>query len=288
VRAARAAKRRACFFATERRFVERAGLSAMQIGEQPTWDPAGWDDTVGGAARLRAQLRRARGKGVEARAVPFAEISDFEAPVRQQIDALVARWLAARRLAPMGFLVQLSPLETSEQARYFVARRGGAVVGFAVAAPIFARGGWMVQHLLRDPGAPNGMTELLVDHVMRAAAAEGVALTTLGLSPLSGRMRLGLQLARRAGGGLFDFAGLRAFRAKLRPARWDPIFLCYPGRLFGRGLLAVHDALSAFARGSLIRFGLGCLRRVGSQREFQSRLPASAATALREKLAGRA
>ena len=52
---------------------------------------------------------------------------------------------------------------------------------------------------------------------------------------------------------MYDFDGLRAFKAKFRPRAWDPIFLSFPpGR---SGLLALFDTLTAFARGGLLRFG---------------------------------
>ena len=51
---------------------------------------------------------------------------------------------------------------------------------------------------------------------------------TLGLVPLSGEVSPWLRAARRLGQSLYDFDGLRAFKAKLKPRAWDPIFLSYP------------------------------------------------------------
>ncbi|HVU51371.1 MAG TPA: phosphatidylglycerol lysyltransferase domain-containing protein, partial [Polyangia bacterium] len=62
VAAARAAGRRAAFFATEERLAldpALAGLTALRIGEQPVWDPAAWAATVRSTRSLREQLRRA-------------------------------------------------------------------------------------------------------------------------------------------------------------------------------------------------------------------------------------
>ena len=80
-----------------------------------------------------------------------------------------------------------------------------------------------------------------------------------GLAPLVGPVGGALRLARRLGAALYDFEGLRAFKAKLRPQRWDPIYLCYPAR--PGWLLSLYDALAAFARGGLLRFGLETLLR---------------------------
>ena len=72
-------------------------------------------------------------------------------------------------------------------------------------------------------------------------------------APLAGEVDGLLRTARSWGALLYDFDGVRAFKARLRPARWDPIFLVYPQ---GSPVAAVHAALRAFAGGGLLRFGL--------------------------------
>jgi phosphatidylglycerol lysyltransferase len=259
VAAARAARRRACFFATEERFTSIVPLRSFPIGEQPVWNPAAWPTALASSRRLREQLRRARGKGVQVRA---ANARDAMAPgtqTRAAISALVQRWLRSRELAPLGFLVQVQPLTLLPEHRLFLAERDDDLVALLSMAPIYARGGWLLQHLVRAPEAPNGTTETLIDHAMRCAADEGASLVTLGLAPLAGDVPPALRLARRAGRALYDFEGLRSFRAKLKPARWDRVFLSFPP---GTGAVrALGDVLAAFARGGLFRFGLRTLLR---------------------------
>lgn len=56
----------------------------------------------------------------------------------------------------------------------------------------------------------------------------------------------------------YDFEGLRAYKAKLRPEQWTPLYLSYPA---SQGMwISVLDVLSAFARGGLVRFALRSLR----------------------------
>ena len=175
-------------------------------------------------------------------------------PTRIQLDALIERWLASRPIAPMGFLVQIDPFTFPNERHYFIAERDGRVVAFLGIIPIYARNGWFFEDFLRDPDAPNGTVELLVDVGMRAAADAGIAVVTLGLVPLAGEVSSWLRAARRLGRSLYDFDGLRAFKAKFKPRAWDPIFLAYPS---GRsGFAALFDTLTAFARGGLLRFGL--------------------------------
>jgi len=257
--AARAEGRRVCFFATEPRFLAHAPMASLPIGEQPVWDPARWEEVLRGSRSLREQLRRARARGVTVREAPTAELEDARHPSRKGVERLKARWLASRRMAPMGFLVQLGPHAFASERHAFVAEVNGEVVGFLSVSPVYARDGWFLQDLLRDPEAPNGTAETLVDLAMRTAAAGGRRYVTLGLAPLAGPVRPWLRLARACGRPLFDFEGLRAFKAKFRPDAWVPIHLSYPARR--GGLAAVYDALRAFAQGSLLRFGIATLLR---------------------------
>ncbi|MGE3766366.1 MAG: phosphatidylglycerol lysyltransferase domain-containing protein [Kofleriaceae bacterium] len=253
VAAAKQAGRRASCFGTEERFSEITQWPAMRIGDQPVWNPASWAEVVKSRKSLREQLRRARAKGVVVRAVGVDELAPGT-ELRAQIDELITRWQASRPIAPMGFLVQIDPFTFVEERRYFVAEREGHVVAFLGIIPIFARGGWFFEDFLRDPEAPNGTIELLVDAGMRAAAEEGVPFVTLGLVPLAGDVKPWLRATRKLGRALYDFDGLRAFKAKFEPSGWDPIYLAHPPRT--SSMVALFDTLRAFARGGLLRFGL--------------------------------
>ncbi|MEO8552570.1 MAG: DUF2156 domain-containing protein, partial [Kofleriaceae bacterium] len=256
--AAEESGRRTSWFGTENRFRDATGWPALRIGDQPVWDPGAWVKVVEASRSLREQLRRARAKGVAVRAVTLGELAP-EHPTRVQVDRLIERWLASRPIAPMGFLVQIDPFTFPAERHYFVAEREGQVVAFLGIIPIYARAGWFFEDFLRDPAAPNGTIEMLVDAGMRAAAAEHVAIVTLGLVPLAGEVSSWLRAARRLGRSLYDFDGLRAFKAKFKPSEWDPIFLSYPPE--GNAFAAVFDTLKAFARGGLLRFGLETLLR---------------------------
>jgi phosphatidylglycerol lysyltransferase len=255
--------RRSAFFGVEQRVVDSLPWHPLLVGEQPEWDARGWPEALRGSSGLREQLRRARAKGVTVRTATHDELVSSTAPLRQALEALVAAWLARHEMAPMGFLVQVDPLTLLEEHRVHLAEQDGRLVAFLTASPIFARRGWLLQNLIRAPDAPNGTTELLVDHAMRDAESgdegETSPMVTLGLAPLAGQVVPALRLARSAGSVLFDFEGLRAFKARLRPTRWSPIHVVYPpGQRAARTVL---DVLEAFARGHLLTFGLRTLLR---------------------------
>ena len=255
--------RRSAFFGVEQRVVDVLPWHTLLVGEQPEWDARTWPEALRASSGLREQLRRARAKGVTVRTATHDEVVSSASPLRRALEAQVAAWLARHEMAPMGVLVQVDPLTLLEEHRVHLAEQDGRLVAFLTAAPIFARPGWLLQNLIRSPEAPNGTTELLVDHAMRDAESgvesETSPMVTLGLAPLAGQVVPALRLARSAGSVLFDFEGLRAFKARLRPTRWSPIHLVYPpGQAAVRTVL---DVLEAFARGHLLLFGLRTLLR---------------------------
>ena len=110
------------------------------------------------------------------------------------------------------------------------------------------------------PRAPNGTAELLIDAAMRALADEGSALrdARAGAAVRAGAPA-GCARRARCRRALYDFDGLRAFKAKLRPHAWEPIYLAHPPGSSSH--VALVDALAAFARGSFLRFGVETLLR---------------------------
>lgn len=258
VAAAQRQGRRAVFFGTEKRFVAASGLRAVQIGQQPIWDPGAWAVTRAHSRGLREQLRRSAAKGVRAREATTDEMESPSSPTRQRAEQLIAKWLRNRSMAPMSFLVQVEPFSFTGERRYFVAECGDELVGFLAAVPVYARRGWLFDDLLRAPNAPNGTVELLVDAAMTAVAATGSPYVTMGLAPLAGASSW-LRAAQRLGTSLYNFRGLYAFKAKLRPATWEPIYLVYPRSQ--PTVLSLLDALAAFTPKGLGRFGLDTVLR---------------------------
>jgi phosphatidylglycerol lysyltransferase len=251
VEAARERGRRASFFAAES--LESSAMTRLLIGQQPLFRPGEWVRELSKHRGLREQLRRASAKGVRARQVPANELGS-DAPLRGDVDRLARAWLRSRRIEPMGFLASVEPFHHPEEHRYFVAEQQGRIVGFLSAVPI-GRRGWLVEDVLRAPRAPNGTTETLVVAFMKSVAdAHSV---TLGLTPLAGAVSRPLRIARWLARPLFDFGGLRAFRQRMHPHGWQPVWLVYPRRQ--SGFVTLMDTLRAFARGSLVLFGVRSL-----------------------------
>jgi phosphatidylglycerol lysyltransferase len=249
--------RRLLFFGAGTRLEQvmaaRATHALVRLGAQPVWTPSEWPDVVRAKSSLRAQLNRARNKGVRVTEWPTARAQESAV-----LRAVLHEWLGMHGLPPLGFLVTTHLLGNLADRRVFVAERGpqSEVVGFLVATPVPARTGWLVEQWPRTRAAPNGTTQLLVDAAMRAFASAGSQYVTLGLAPLADRagelgegqplwLRLALGWVRAHGRRFYDFRGLEHFKASLQPMRWEPIFAIAPRRRFTVGMLrAVAGAFS--------------------------------------------
>lgn len=255
---------RVCYFAAGARLESllggRSGYSKAVIGAQPFWDPRERADIVGGHASLRAQLHRARNKGVTIREWPAGEAGGHEG-----IRRCLQEWLGGRNMPPMGFLVEPQTLARLWDRRVFVAERDGRPVAFLVAAPVPRRHGWLIEQIVRGVDAPNGTAESLVDAAFQAAHADGLEYFTLGLAPLTriaeeagGSNPLWLDMAfawlRAHGSRFYDFQGLEQFKSKFRPGGWEPIYALCKGSFSSKVLLAIA---AAFAGGSPFRFLAG-------------------------------
>ena len=165
-------------------------------------------------------------------------------------------------------MVESDTLARLENRRVFVAECHDCVVGFIVLSPVSQRNGWLFEQFPHVPGAPNGSVELMIDTAMRALADGGYGYATLGLSPLSTRakvepfdnpvwLRVMLAWLRKHGQRFYNFDGLDAFKSKLRPETWEPVFvLSNESRVSFKTLSAIAGAFSGNATGRMIVGGL--------------------------------
>lgn len=256
LRAARGAGRRVGFFGVEPRFLRAVPLRAVHVAEQPEWDPSAWPATLAAHRRLREQLRRARAKGVRVRALSAGAL-EGERGLVERLRRVRADWLDSRGMPAMGFLAAVPEVEARGARTWLLAERHGELVAAATLLPVPARRGTLVEHVFREPSAPNGTLELVLDAAMRGAIPAGGAWLTLGMVALAGSVPSLLRIARRVGEFLYGFEGIRSARARLHPARWTPLYLAYPHDQ--STVMTFYDLLTAFARGSLLRFGLRTL-----------------------------
>ncbi|HEX9950979.1 MAG TPA: phosphatidylglycerol lysyltransferase domain-containing protein, partial [Rubricoccaceae bacterium] len=181
-------------------------------------------------------------------------------------------WLTTRGMAALTFLADPHVLGAPGDRRAFVARDpAGRAVGVLWLAPIPARRGWLAEWIWRGEGAPNGVTDGLLDVAVRTVAREGAMVVSLGLVPLSTfaptsgappspAVRALLAWTRAHARRFYRFDGLERFKAKYRPEAWVPLHVVAPGeRIALRTLVAVADVFTG-ERG-LVRHVGGALAR---------------------------
>lgn len=246
---------RVCYFCAEARlesvYKDSPGHAKVLLGAQPVWQPGNWAALVAKHKSLRAQLNRSRNKGVL--------VTEWSAEKARNNPALLDclhQWLKAKGLPPLHFLVEPETLARLFDRRVFVAERAGETIGFVLLSPVARRNGWLFEQFVHRPGAPNGTVELMIDRAMRSLAEDGCEYATLGLAPLSTRapvppfrnplwLRVLLAWIRLHGKRFYNFDGLDAFKAKLRPESWEPVFaISNESRVSPRTLYAIASAFS--------------------------------------------
>jgi phosphatidylglycerol lysyltransferase len=249
---------RVCYVCANRRLRDLFGASTkhavVTLGAEPVWDPHHWPEIIRTRSSLRAQLNRARNKGVE------IERWDTASPDRlDELRPVLHEWLGRHGLPPLHFLVEPDVLSGEMADRVLlVARRGDKPVAFLVASPVPSRNGYLVEEIARGREAPNGAAELLIDAAMRELAAGGATYVTLGLVALSEYAGVDLQRnplwirtlmgwARAHGRRFYNFNGLEAFRVKMIPDQWEPIYAISNERRVSAP--ALHAMTRAFCDG---------------------------------------
>lgn len=266
---------RVCYVCAEERlrllFGESREHAIVALGAQPAWNPRRWSEVIRTRASLRAQLRRARNKGVV-----VEQWSAAQAASDAGLRCVLRQWVEARRLPPLHFLVEPNVLDGVLTDRMvLVARRAETPVAFLVASPMTAREGFLVEMVARSADAPNGSSELLIDEAMSRFAAMGCEYATLGLVALAhaadkeiqknpGWLRALMYFARAHANRFYNFRGLEQFRVKMAPERWETVYAIANEPRFRVGTLyAIGGAFSGIPPWAAI--ALGVARAAGEE-----------------------
>lgn len=232
---AEARKRRkiVSFLPTTERFAQAmkgSDVRIVKVGACPYFDLKAWDPHGNSAKKLRLGVNRARRAEVT-----VDEVRNLDEHFRAEVAELGREWNQSRRAGvTFGWLFDVIPFQDVAAKRYFAARtRDGRLVGLLMASPIPARDGWYLEDVLRSPTAPDGISDLLVFEALRALAAGGARLATLGTVPLSPKgsdaisvghnwlVERSFRWSRRLFRNIYNFEGLGAFKSKFVPSWWE-------------------------------------------------------------------
>lgn len=258
-----------CYFGAEARLEgalrDSKDHARVLLGAQPVWHPTNWPKIMAGRASLRAQFNRARNKGVT-----ISEWSIERATDNPLLRECLEAWLESKGLPPLHFVIEPETLGRLENRRIFAAEHNGGVAAFLVLSPIPTRKGWLTEQFPHHPLAPNGTVELMMDNAVRQLGDEGYEYVTLGLSPLSKRakiekfdnpvwLRILLLWMRKHGQRFYNFDGLDAFKSKMTPDYWEPVFAISNEPVFSGSTL--YSIALAFTENRPFRVIAGGLRK---------------------------
>ena len=249
----RAAGRGVVGFCASEAFARAAvevGAAAAQITAEPEIDPATYEPVGGSAKKLRAYARRLRRAGLQvvsltagAGRVP----PEFSAPA----DALIERW-KHRAVSRAGHILEVEPWRLAHEKRYFAVfdpKSADRMWSLLIAHPVYALEGWHLCHLVRDPEAPKGVTELAVLEAIEQLGDEGVRYATFGpyAVPRAGEFLGFGRIAERVVRRVYRFAATTGgygssveFYRKVHAGPWRPRYLViHPRRAVMRGFYAI-------------------------------------------------
>lgn len=238
---------------------------SVLLGAQPVWNPQRWGESLSECGSLRALVSGALRRGVTVKEVMLQDIL-----LDPEYKECFEEWTRKRRIPELGFLLGEKCHSECDGRRIFTAFMGGKVMAYAVAAPVPARGGWMIDRVVRRRKTARGTSELLIHEMMTRFAREGSVYGTLGLAPLSLRAGLSYQLNpgwMRAffrwlyfkGAKFYSFDGLDFFKAKFNPQKWEPVYAIVNRPRFS--LRTLYHVAGVFCRMPPLFFLLTALSR---------------------------
>ena len=232
------------------------------LGCQPEWSPLDLVKRFSTIPSLRAQINRARNKGLK-----VSEWDAEKAKSDPRLKGVLAAWLETRGLPTMRFLVEPDTLDNLEGRRIFVAEQGENVVAFLNLCPSPCRKGWLTEEFPRLPDAPNGTVESLLAIAARTVSDEDSQFFTMGIIPLLTSeepkdeprwLRPIRKWAQAHHTRFYNFRGLFEFKSKFRPTKWTPVLVIIEDRRFRLShLRALVKAFTVIAPELAMVIGLG-------------------------------
>ena len=209
-----------------RELLASSGFGSIYIGKEPIFDLAARSKV---SKSIRQAAERAKRKGLK--------VVHYDESFRMQVELLCRKWQAKGELPPMQFLFQLRPLDLKSYKKLFlVVDEDNVLKAFLACSPIYARKGWYLEDLIRDPSAPNGSTELLITETLKTLADEGYDMASLALAPLAGLpdrdanhpfVNNIFRLCYKYLSFVYHFQTLEYFKGKFHPSHWEKNYCCY-------------------------------------------------------------
>ena len=266
-----------CYFGAEARLQSHLKslpqYVSVNLGCQPEWNPTEFVQVLRETPSLRAQVNRAKNKGVV--------IREWNRSDQHRIFLLAGvlqEWLGNKGLPPLHFLVEPDTLGNLEDRRIFVAEVGGNPVGFVTLCPIPAQNGWLTEQFVRSLRAPNGTIELALFTAAVTVSDNGSEVFTMGIVPLLSQtpsehssdprwLKAMRRWAQAHYSRFYNFRGLCEFKSKFRPPGWQEVVVIVKDKRFRwKHLRAIGRAFARKAPELAVLQGLGKALMIERQR----------------------
>lgn len=204
-----------------------------------------------------ASLVRRKTKQAIRENVTIHEYIPYDPSIENAIEEVKTLWLKART----GIQVHISNVHLFTDAlgkRWFYAKHQNRVIGVIALNHMQNRSGWLLNHLMVIPGAPNGVPELLMATVLETLEKEGCLFATVGsiaaeyLGEIKGLSDLSTKMAHFIFGiasKVIKLDRLGTFWGKFLPTH-EPSYLIFSHKKIGlRELLSLQRAMNGTLRG---------------------------------------
>ncbi len=223
--------------------------SLIEFGEElifaPPYDPR--KNTGNYGSLVRRKTKQAAREGVT-----IHEYIPHNSAIEAAMENVKDLWLQSRK----GLQVHISNVylfNDSVGKRWFYASQGERMIGLIVLNRIESQNGWLLNHLIVIPDAPNGVRELLMASSLETLEKEGCPFASVGsiaahqLGEIQGMGKLAKTVARtvfKIASKVIHLEGLNTFWGKFHPKSRPSFLLFNRARISIRELMGLQRALS--------------------------------------------
>jgi phosphatidylglycerol lysyltransferase len=230
---------------------EEFGFLSIQIGEDFIYDVQTYAPRGNHAKKVRSAINQVKKRGAVVR--EYSPVLERDLPLEKEFQEIAKHWIQSHRFQSKAYFIGLKFFELFAMKRYFYALLDGRIVAFLTCIPIYARNGYLFEDMIRDPSAPNGISELMVLEAIRHFKMSGKAMATFGVSPKLEVIRRGdldflsriiTNTTIKVINTFFRLKNLHHYRKKYHTSMVETCYLLkYPKRL---GIRDVFGVLKTF------------------------------------------
>lgn len=221
----------------------------IEFGEELFFDPPSDPRKKTGtyASLVRRKVKQAIREGVT-----IHEYTANDTELEKEIEAVGQAWLKGRQ-GPQVHISNVYLFDDRLGKRWFYAKQGGRVIGTLSLNQLRSKQGYLINHLMVLPDAPNGTSELLFTTVLEELEKSGCPYASVGmiarsdLGEIAGLSPFSTWVARRAfkiASKFLKLDGLNTFWGKFHPQSKPSYLLFSQKRITIAQMIALSRAMN--------------------------------------------